>query len=178
MTPLGHASVSYLVSKTSRRLVPAVVVVGGVLPDIDFLLLPIPSFNSFHRVATHNLFFLALCALALVSFVRRDRGAVVVSFLVGALLHLFCDSIIDTNPSNGIGVALLWPLSDAMLSPFNIPTPVEGGIGWRDIGEMMGRVKLVLPYEIAFWVAGLVLFVRSRVTKVSTDGAGSPGATG
>jgi len=175
MTPLGHASVSYLVSKTSRRFVPAAVVVGGVIPDIDFLLLPLPAFNSFHRVATHSIFFVAAVGLV-VFFLTHRRLDCTVSFVLGAALHLFCDSIIDTNPSNGIGIAILWPITGAMWSPFNIATPIEGGVGWRDAGEMMGRVRRLVPYEAAFWLAGLILFVKSRIAKADRNGTGSVGA--
>ncbi|MCA9706889.1 MAG: metal-dependent hydrolase [Myxococcales bacterium] len=66
MTPLGHAAFSYGVGRGSRRWIPlslAGVIVGGVLPDVDFVLLWAPQFNAWHRVITHNLLVCLLAAL-------------------------------------------------------------------------------------------------------------------
>ena len=65
MTPLGHAAVAYASSAVPLRAGPvsrlavAALVIGGVLPDIDFLLFWAPNFNELHRVVTHNLLFVA-----------------------------------------------------------------------------------------------------------------------
>ena len=113
MSPPGHAAVSYLLGRGAPWLSLPAVMVGGLLPDIDFLLLPFPWFNQIHRVATHNLWFVLIgaCVGAGISQGRR-RGPVFGGMLLGGLLHLLVDATMDSNPTNGIGVALFWPLSD------------------------------------------------------------------
>ena len=128
MTPLGHAAFSYGVGRGSRRWIPlslAGVIVGGVLPDVDFVLLWAPQFNAWHRVITHNLLVCLLAALLAAAWAGRRRGqahalAVGLGMALGGLGHLLTDSILDANPSNGLGVAWLWPWSDRVFGPFNL----------------------------------------------------------
>jgi membrane-bound metal-dependent hydrolase YbcI (DUF457 family) len=137
-------------------------VAGGVLVDIDFLLLPFPFFNAVHRVATHNLLFVAVLAV-IGFFVARVRPWVVaLSVALGGLLHLFLDSILDDNPSNGIGVALFWPFSQRVVSPFNLIPPEPNAVGWTDLGHVLQGLGRDLLLELPFIVlAGVLLLVQT-----------------
>ena len=120
MTPIGHLAVSYLVSRGGPRLSRPACLLGGPLPDVEFVFLFMPWFNQYHRLLTHNLLFVCLVALLGAILWRRRSIITGASLLLCGALHLFVDSIMDTNPGNGIGVAWFWPFSDAVLSPFNL----------------------------------------------------------
>jgi membrane-bound metal-dependent hydrolase YbcI (DUF457 family) len=161
MTPLGHAAVSYLAGQWKRASLPALVA-GGLLVDIDFVLLPFPFFNAVHRVVTHNVFFVALIALAGYLLAGKFRLTVALSILAGGMIHLFCDSIVDGNPTNGIGVALFWPLSKRMFSPFNLVEPDLTTSGWENVGEAVRGLRLVLALEMPFYLGAVALVVKKR----------------
>lgn len=181
MTPLGHLAVSYGLSKsvpTSASVAPRVlpyVIAGGLAPDVDFLLLGLPSFNTLHRSLTHNLFFVLAVAALCVLFVhfRRARGdagaaastpgmtfllAVFLGAVTGGLSHLFVDAILDSNASNGVGVAALWPLSERFFSPFNLAH--LGCPGWE---EPLAAVRCNLPlvlWEVPCYLLAAFLWWR------------------
>ena len=171
MTPVGHAAFSYVVATGLQRMMAISVVglvVGGLLPDVDFLMLWSPGFNAWHRVVTHNLFCCAAAALvaAVVGGWRwGGAGALALGGGVGlgALGHLLVDSMMDTNPSNGIGVAWLWPFSERTYSPYNLmdtlpvtPNPA----GWGDLRRMAANVLAGVVWELPFWVGAVVLWRR------------------
>jgi membrane-bound metal-dependent hydrolase YbcI (DUF457 family) len=164
MTPLGHLSVSYLAGKTSKSISLPAIIIGGILPDIDFLFLPFSWFNQFHRVITHNLLFIGLVAIigAFINLSGQKRR-VTLSLLLGGALHLFVDSCLDSNPSNGIGIALLWPVYGGFFSPFNLFHPVETHGGWTEpIAFMTSSMRGIL-LEIPFYVlAAIVFLIRKR----------------
>lgn len=139
------------------------VVAGGVLLDLDFLLLPFPFFNAIHRVATHNLFFVV--GLAVIGFfVARFRPWIAaLSVAVGGMLHLFLDSILDDNPSNGIGVALFWPVSNRVVSPFNLIVPDPNAAGWTNVAAALRGLGRDLLLELPFIIlAGVLLLAQVR----------------
>src|SRR5262245_41313183 len=73
MTPSVHAAVSFLAARGLRLSLPALVI-GGLAPDVDFVLLPFAGFNTWHRVLTHNIFFVLVLAAALALFSGKNRG--------------------------------------------------------------------------------------------------------
>lgn len=173
MTPVGHAAFSYVVAVGLHRVIAISIVglvVGGLLPDIDFAVLWAPGFNAWHRVVTHNLSFCAVsagAAAALGGWRWGARGALALGSGVGlgALGHLVVDSMMDTNPSNGTGVAWLWPWSERASSPYNLmqllpvtPNPA----GWADLRRMAVNVLLGVVWELPFWVGAAVLWWRRR----------------
>jgi membrane-bound metal-dependent hydrolase YbcI (DUF457 family) len=170
MTPLGHLSVSYLASGTHKRILLPAVLIGGILPDIDFLLFLFPFFDAIHRVVTHNLFFVMLVSSTayMLYFRHRLRNDIVLGLLIGIMLHLFCDSIMDDNMDNGIGVAIFWPFSDWFFSPFNIVTPASG-IGWnRPVAQSLTILQNIV-WEVPFWIiAGGLGIVKRRRMKLNT----------
>jgi membrane-bound metal-dependent hydrolase YbcI (DUF457 family) len=181
MTPLGHGAVAYTCSALHRRLrtrdVALALVVGGVVPDIDFVMVWSPGFNAWHRVVTHNVFFVALVAVG-GAVVARWRGwprAIAWALALGGALHLLVDSVMDGNPSNGIGVAAWWPLSDRMVSPFNLVRIAEDPPTWRELDRMIPAVLSSMVLEAPWVVVAAVLWRRrSKRTagRAVTDGAG------
>ena len=110
MTPIGHLAVSYISGKSIKNISLPAIIIGGVLPDIDFLFILFDWFNQYHRVITHNLFFIILAAFTGAVLVSgNQRKIVAVSILLGGISHLLIDSCMDANPTNGTGIALLWP---------------------------------------------------------------------
>lgn len=162
MTPFGHASVSYLAGARWKHAWLPGVIAGGLLLDIDFLLLPFPFFNQIHRVATHNVFFVLLLALIGGLAAKSSRQKVALSILAGGLLHLLIDSMMDDNPTNGIGVALFWPVSARWYSPFNLTPPLPGAAGWDDLAGRIRGVWRSLIWELPFYLAVAYLWSRNK----------------
>lgn len=166
MTPFGHAAIGLVVARAHARLVPWLVALGGVLPDVDFVLVWAPQFNAWHRVITHNLAFVAIASLALGwPIAARRRLSVpltVLAIAIGGVLHLVVDACMDGNSSNGIGIAILWPFDDRMWSPFNVLDAATSGPGWRDpLRALLGSAR-GLWWELPWIAAAVLLHVRDR----------------
>lgn len=165
MTPVGHAAFSYCTGRIVSPRVAFGLTLGGVLVDIDFLLFFSPHFNALHRVVTHNLVFVVLMAVVAAAWPwlprMIPRGVFAFSVLVGGIGHLLVDSVMDGNPSNGIGVALGWPWSRACWSPFNLVAIPNDPPTW-DEPFAMGRQILTQAWiELPFVaVAGWMLLRR------------------
>ena len=148
MTPVGHCGVALLVAAPLRaRLSTSAVVLGAWLPDVDFVFVGFSWFNAIHRVWTHNVFFVALAAIIGAGLARPAcRGILAQSLALGGVLHLLVDACFDGNPTNGTGVALFWPLSSSMISPFNLmsPTPEHG---WGQPIESLVRTLIQSWWE-------------------------------
>ena len=177
MTPIGHAAVGYVVARAHARLGPRWtvspwhVVLGSVLPDIDFVLVWAPRFNEWHRVVTHNLSFVALASVLLGWALARARGhamsRTVLALALGGVLHLLVDACMDGNASNGIGIAVLWPFDDRMWSPFNLVTAAESGAGWRDPWTALRGSARGMVWELPWIATALVLMRRRRADPVA-----------
>lgn len=161
MTPLGHLSVSYITGKSLKNISLPAVVIGGMLPDIDFLFIFFDWFNNIHRVVSHNLLFIICIALSGALFSSRDRWkAVGLGLFLGGCIHLLIDSCMDNNPTNGIGLALLWPFYDEFFSPFNILHLSQNRAGWNDPVRMFVSIIPNMIYEVPFYAVSLVLYAR------------------
>ncbi|NEQ53917.1 MAG: metal-dependent hydrolase, partial [Leptolyngbya sp. SIO3F4] len=149
------------------RLIPKVslkaTLVGGLLPDIDICLVLWAQFNQIHRVVTHNLLFIILAAVLASLIAVHRRRSVFLGILLGGLLHLLLDACFDTNPSNGIGVALLWPLSSQYFSPINLLTPAETSVTWHQPLAMVQQALKTIWWEIPPCVVALILRQKSNV---------------
>lgn len=173
VTPLGHAAVAYASSALTPRdesgsvprSVSVALVLGGIVPDIDFVAFWAPNFNEFHRIVTHNLVFITLFA-ALGAVVAHRRGiahvGVFVGLWIGGLLHLVVDSVMDGNPSNGVGVAYLWPFLDTTFSPFNLIPIVDDPPSWRELDRMIPAVLRGVMFELPFYVAAVLIAAKRR----------------
>jgi membrane-bound metal-dependent hydrolase YbcI (DUF457 family) len=166
MTPFGHAAIGLVVGRAHARLVPWLVALGGVLPDVDFALVWAPQFNAWHRVVTHNLAFVVVASLLVGWAIARSRRIsvplTVLAIAIGGVLHLLVDACMDGNSSNGIGVAILWPFDDRMWSPFNVLGAATSGPGWRDPGRALLGSARGLVWELPWIAAAVLLHVRER----------------
>jgi membrane-bound metal-dependent hydrolase YbcI (DUF457 family) len=163
MTPIGHLSVSYISGKSIRNISLPAILIGGVMPDIDFLFIFFDWFNKYHHVITHNVLFITLAALFGSFFTSRgQRKLVVLSLFLGAFLHLLVDSCMDNNPTNGIGVALLWPFYGELFSPFNILSASGNKTGWSEPIKMIKPMLSVMLYEFPFYVISVFLILRRK----------------
>jgi membrane-bound metal-dependent hydrolase YbcI (DUF457 family) len=161
MTPLGHLSVSYLSARSVRRVSVPAVIIGGFLPDLDFLFLSSDRFNMYHHVVTHNIFFLGIAALiAYLITDKQNRLVVALSIFFGGFLHLMADSIMDNNFSNGVGVAVLWPLSKWHFSPFNLLTDSGVKAGWGKPLKMVRPMLIEALYELPLYIISIILLIK------------------
>ena len=167
MSPPGHAAVSYLFGRSVRWISLPAVMIGGMLPDIDFVMLPFPWFNQIHRVVTHNLWFVLIAAVIGTLLVpSQRRGAVFIGMLAGGLLHLLVDACMDSNPSNGIGIALFWPVSNYFFSPINLVSISETGPNWNDpVAVAYGFLKRGLIWELPLWGLAIFFWWRARSSE-------------
>ena len=163
MTPIGHLTVSYISGKSCRNISLTALIIGGVLPDIDFLFLFFDWFNQVHRVVTHNIFFILLASLLTAALAAKGKKQVIgFSLLFGGMLHLMIDSFMDNNPTNGMGIALLWPLSDNFFSPFNLFHASLNAPGWNKPFRMIRTLIPGLLYEVPFYIVSVFLFLKKR----------------
>jgi membrane-bound metal-dependent hydrolase YbcI (DUF457 family) len=163
MTPIGHLSVSYITGRSIKGISIPAVMIGGLLPDFDFLFLFFEWFNQIHRVISHNIIFIIVASIVASVFAPRGRKqAVGLGLFLGALTHLFIDSVMDNNPTNGIGIALLWPFTDKFFSPFNLFHASANAPGWS---EPLRMIKTLVPgiiYELPFYVISLYLLLNRK----------------
>ena len=163
MTPIGHFSVSYISGQSIRNISLPAIIIGGLLPDIDFIFIFFDWFNQYHHVITHNLLFISFAAFSGVVVVSgSSKKRVGFSLLLGSLLHLAVDSCMDNNPSNGTGVALLWPFYGELFSPFNLLTPSGIEQGWKEPLRMIRPMLSVMLYELPFYAISVFLLLRKN----------------
>ncbi len=164
MTPIGHFSVAYISGKSISRLSLPAVIIGGVLPDIDFIYILFDFFNQIHRVITHNVFFIiiaSVCGILIASSGRKQ--SVGLGLLLGGALHLFIDSCMDNNPTNGVGIALFWPLTSDFFSPFNLLPFTADSHGWNEPLQMLKTLVPNMIYEVPFYIIAAFHMVRQKV---------------
>jgi membrane-bound metal-dependent hydrolase YbcI (DUF457 family) len=161
MTPLGHASVGYLAGRLTRLIDLRWMVAASLLPDVDFLLVAFPFFNDLHRRLTHNVFFALLAGLLVWIVTRPNSRRAVLSVVIGCVLHIVCDSFVDTNASNGLGVALLWPVSDVRLGPL-FSCPASMNVSWHHPWQALRAVPVLMLLELPFVLLAGVVWLRRR----------------
>jgi membrane-bound metal-dependent hydrolase YbcI (DUF457 family) len=99
---IGAWFVGEIIQKISKKKLPKqawiLLLLGGLIPDIDFLF-QIILHEPIHRTVTHSLFF------AIFSFflVRKNKYALLLP--IGILIHIFLD--LFTGP----GLQVLWPFN-------------------------------------------------------------------
>ena len=161
MTPLGHLLFGYLLFLIIRRVWPKVklweFLVGALVLDADAILLITGGYFEYHRMFTHSVVILAGVAL-IVSF--RFSG---LSLFFGGLVHLGIDMVmLDTNPADGVGVHLLWPLFDAFSS-----------LGWFDLrfydAGFFGTLVQNAALELSLFSIVLVLYLLRYVVVMRKD---------
>jgi len=140
-----------------------------MLPDADFIFILFDWFNQIHRVVTHNLFFIVLASfIAALIVPKLQRRTAVSGMLLGGALHLFIDSCMDNNPSNGVGIALLWPLSSEFFSPFNILTFSADAHGWNDPLKMLMTLIPNMLFEVPFYLIAAAILLKKRIFSTNS----------
>jgi inner membrane protein len=166
MSVLGHVAIGVV---TARRITPpgdqapmlgprmVVLAALALLPDVDLLLHTLAPSITFleHRAATHSIAFAAGIG-ALIAITVLARGSprpMAWGLLAGAVVasHGLLDSVGNSN----VGVALLWPFSDArILAPWHgLPNPtLEGLLTGRGVATLAVEFLVFLPFWLyAFW---------------------------
>jgi membrane-bound metal-dependent hydrolase YbcI (DUF457 family) len=169
MLPFGHLSVSYLSGTIFKKAPIPALLMGGILPDIDFLFINYPFFNHIHRLWTHNFLFILLAAVIIGGLFNQPyRFKAISGLFIGGLLHLVIDACMDANPTNGIGVPFLWPFDSTCFSPFNLLKLSDSTSGWNDKIAMIKLSLYGLLYEIPLYIASLLVFVQKREKRIRT----------
>jgi len=165
MPSVGHIAVGLAAARARRAPagVPAaawvvLLVVCPCLPDLDIIAFSfgIPYEAPFgHRGATHSLAFAAICGL-LLALVAKAMSLPPGHLSAAAALVMATHGLLDTLTDGGLGVALLWPFSNARYFASWRPIPVAP-IGprlfaARGIQLMLHECILFLPFFlIGFW---------------------------
>ena len=165
MPSVGHIAVGLAAARARRS--PAgvattawvgLLVMCSCLPDLDVLAFSfgIPYAAPFgHRGAAHSLAIAAICGL-LLGLVAWAMSLPAVTLGAAAALVMATHGLLDTLTDGGLGIALLWPFSNARyFAPWR-PIPVAP-IGARlfaagGIHLMLHECILFLPFFlIGFW---------------------------
>ena len=162
MTPIGHSAVGFISGSKIKSLSILFLILGSVFPDFDFVFYFMDDFNVLHRTFSHSVLFLTLVSVGIFIFSKGvNKNVNALSFFIGAMLHLLIDSVLDTNPSNGLGIMILWPLSKEyfyLLSPFGIE--INNG-SWNDgMSFFKNNFLYILMIEFPFWLYALVLYKK------------------
>ncbi len=180
MDTVSHSCFSYLVCRaTGAASTPRIGLVAAtvaVLPDLDFLLIPVlPDLASFafHRGPSHSLFMAVLMGFLLGGLISRWVN---LSWLrAGLLVGLAWFSHLVLDMCTGFGVALLWPYSHARSSfdllfvvdllaslPLIIATLCDLLYNWN----RTVRRKTIAISGIVMWgvYAASALTIRSAIT--------------
>jgi len=136
----------------------AVLVVCSCLPDVDVIAfgLGIPYHAPLgHRGAAHSLA-VAVCCGVLLGLMARRMGLPAVSLGLVSAVVMASHGLLDTLTDGGLGIALLWPFSNARyFAPWR-PIPVAP-IGMRlftapGIHLMLHECVLFLPlFVVGAW---------------------------
>ncbi len=106
MQPISHYAIVYLINEGLKAaglsVNPKGVTWGGVLPDIDYLLVPFTSKFLAHRTVTHTPLWTAMVAI-----VMRPRWGFWSTWL-GGLGHLAADELTSCNRRTGQRSRLMW----------------------------------------------------------------------
>ena len=162
MHALGGLGLALLVTRVARSrgeypeqllgVVAFGIVVGAMLPDIDFILtVPVVPFDrqlgeALHRSFTHSfaLFLPIAAAGAVLSRRNRERGLLVLGATAGMTLHVLQDF-----PFWFSEVAALWPV-------FHV---IEGSPGWLGIWGGYEPADTVLSVLVAWEYGSIVLYL-------------------
>jgi membrane-bound metal-dependent hydrolase YbcI (DUF457 family) len=164
MTPIGHTAISYIAGKTIKKLSIPFLIIGGVLPDIDFVFVFASYFNQIHRLWTHNLAFGLVACFLLLLFKFQNKPVKILSLAIGILLHLLIDSMLDSNPSNGIGVAIFYPISNYYFSPINLSF-IEPKTTWQNLPAMFWQTAKLFYIEIPVCIVAVLMFWKGKFKK-------------
>lgn len=161
MPSLGHVAVGLAVARRGRPTLPwrsALFFASlALLPDLDVLgfWFGVPYGDPFgHRGASHSLAAALLVAVVVAGFAKGQRSLT----FACALLAVGSHGLLDTLTNGGLGVALLWPFTNARyFAPWR-PIPVAP----LGLGMLSARGLHVLAAELAIFSPFLVFALWPR----------------
>ena len=172
MTPFGHLSVSIIASKkipNKYSVSLGYIIIGGLIPDIDFLAYLFGNLNSFHRTYTHSIGFLMIC-LTIIFLLNRYNNQlknILSSFSIGFMLHLIIDASLDSNYSNGIGIPMFLPFYDGYIYWFSSFIDTTGNtvsqVSWNNpVQFVREKIFYILLIESPFYIYAIILLRKNR----------------
>ncbi len=167
MTPIGHGATGYLLYRLLKMRWPRVmmgsILLGSLLPDIDFLFVILFGSVKFHRTFTHSLFFVIFIAFIIFLTLKKNskRRLISLGLLLGGLLHILIDACEDTSPATGMGIPLLWPFSQRRFLFFNYLFWFQKDT-WGSFTSFLQTQLASLLTEVPFVILALFLFFRER----------------
>lgn len=172
-TIVSHAAVPLAIGLGAGRVrVPPALLLAGVaasmLPDLDVLTfrLGVAYAHPFgHRGFSHSLLFalaLGLAALFLAPRLRANRPVAFCFVFLATASH----GLLDAVTTGGMGVALLWPLTETrFFAPWRViqvsPLHLDQVFGVRGLTVLLSELKWVWAPALA--VGGMMaVFIRFR----------------
>lgn len=135
---------------------------GGILPDIDFLLDWTLRYDT-HRTLTHSIFFLILITAIVFTFftITKHKEKKQFAFLIGLgiSMHLLLDSLF------GAGIPLLWPslLHFSFTQGLSYLSP-QGSAFSHGVSEIGHQLRLTI-LDMAIGTAWIFyLWFKKRIT--------------
>lgn len=151
MTPFGHIAISYISTCKLQNNLKVCFIIGSVFPDIDFLFILSGELNEMHRGLTHSFFFIFIISVILSFLLEKKNMTRCMFFFLGGILHIFIDSILDGNYSNGIGTQMFWPLSNEFYSPFNLLNDNSLFTWDKPLEFIKSNLGIILLIELPFY---------------------------
>ena len=146
-------------SKKLSHLTWGFLLLGGILPDADFVIDWVIGTNL-HRTFSHSLLFVLVAGLVVYvigKYFTKENKEIGVAIAAGVLMHLFLDYF------SVLGIALFWPYP-LYFSPFeNMYQPVLKGLTFGTLQELKMAVRLAVV-DMAFgtvWIG--YLWFKKRI---------------
>ena len=151
-----------------------VAALATIVPDLDVIAFwfSIPYSDTLgHRGFTHSIAFAGIAGLVAAFFARRLNSTAKVSFWL-VFVSMLSHPLLDSLTNGGLGVAFLWPLSDAryfmpwqpiMISPIGI----RGFFEARSIQVLISEFYwILLPLSVATFTAIIMRRRFKHPTKI------------
>lgn len=170
-TIMTHAIVPLALAAAAgrARISPKLALAGAalaVLPDADVVGFAIGVDYADpwgHRGATHAMAFAIMVAGAIASFWREARSIGAFLFLAFAMAS---HGLLDTMTSGGLGIALLWPVSDARffapITPIRVSPIGADFFSARGLATLVSELMLVWLICLAVALTGFLIRRRTR----------------
>jgi membrane-bound metal-dependent hydrolase YbcI (DUF457 family) len=162
MFAFGHLIAAWIIGKiyeSKLRLTNHayyLLLLGGILPDIDFLLDWILKI-SIHRTITHSIFFLiSISLMAYFILPNKNKKNLVLALAIGISSHLLLDML--TSP----GITLLWP--------YPLFISIKGFSAAANT-SLFSNLQTIIPYVIidmalgTAWIFYMILTKKIRLSK-------------